>query len=122
MSEELLLFLNQPQVLWSLFAGAIGLVLIDYIFPIDWPAYIGYALFGVFVGATIPLSVAYSFVAMIAVFGLMLLLHKAIFSRYLTNAPKHELARSQRMSTADIDDSISSETSTNSEGANYVAR
>ena len=91
--EEILLFLNQPLVLWSLFAGAVGLVLIDYIFPVDWPAYVGYAFFGIFVGATIPLSVTFSFVAMAAVFGLMLLLHKAVFSRYLTNAPKHELAR-----------------------------
>ena len=125
--EDLLLFLNQPLVLWSLFGGAIGLVLIDYLFPVDWPAYFGYALFGIFVGATVPLSAMMSLVAMVAVFCLMLVLHKLIFSRYLTNAPKHELARSERLSTVGGQeigsvDSASTAPSANTEGAENVVR
>lgn len=91
--EELLLFLNQPVVLWSLFSGAIILVLIDYLFPVDWPAYLGYVLFAIFIGATAPLSIAFSYFSMLAVFSLMLTLHKAIFAKYLTNAPRFERAR-----------------------------
>lgn len=101
--EELLLFLNQTVVLWSLFAGAIILVLIDYLFPVDWPAYLGYVLFAIFIGATVPLSVAFSFLSMLAVFSLMLTLHKAVFSKFLTNAPHLERARLAGFNVAPTD-------------------
>ena len=125
MFEAGLLFLNQPLILGTLFASAIGLVLIDYLFPVDWPAYVGYALFGVFIGATVPLSVAYSGLSMVVVFGLMLLLHKTVFSRYLTNAPKHERARSHRISSsANERNSIPTPNPSlpKREGADYVVR
>lgn len=95
--NELLLFLNQPTVLWLLFGSAVGLVLIDYLFPIDWPAYVGYALFAVFMGATVPFNATVSLLSMVAVLSLMLTLHKAIFSKYLTNLPRHERTREQRL-------------------------
>ncbi len=91
--EEILLLINQPLFLWSLFGGAVALVLIDYIFPVDWPAYFGYALFGIFIGATAPLPPAWSLFAMLAVFSLMLTLHKAVFSKFFTNAPSLERRR-----------------------------
>lgn len=99
--EEFLLFLNQPLVLVILFVGAIVLVLIDYLFPVDWPAYVGYVLFALFIGATAPVSPLLSLLAMVAVVSLMLTLHKAIFSKYLTNAPVHERRRELAAQTAD---------------------
>ncbi len=94
---DLLFTLNQPTVLLALFGGSILLILIDYLFPVDWPAYIGYVLFSIFIGATVPLNLTFSLISMLAVFSLMLTLHKAVFSRYLTNAPKWER---QRMAVA----------------------
>lgn len=85
--EEILLTLNQPTVLWSIFTAAILAVLIDYLFPVDWLAYVGYGLFAIFVGATVPVGAALSVAAMIAVFGIMLILHKLLFAKLLTNAP-----------------------------------
>ncbi len=82
--------LNEPLVLWSLFAGAIVLVLIDWFFPVDWPAFLGYALFAVFVGATVPAIPVLSLAIIVIVFVLMLVLHEFLFSRFLTNAPKFE--------------------------------
>ena len=87
---DLFLFLNQPTVLWSLLIASIVLVLIDYLFPVDWPAYIGYALFSVFINAIVPLSPAESLVSMIVCFVFILVLHEFIFARFLTNAPKYE--------------------------------
>ena len=126
------MFLNQPLILWSLFAGAILLVLVDYLFPVDWPAYVGYSLFGMFVGATVPLPAVYSLITIAAVFGLMLVLHKIVFSRFLTNAPRHEAARFQRKPNAPrdqlrnvdgvVDNHAATQPQSNSEGANYVVR
>lgn len=98
--EEILLWLNQPLVLWSLLGGAVGLVLIDYVFPVDWPAYLGYALFGIFIGATVPLQPSWSLFSMLAVLSLMLTLHKAVFSKFLTNAPSLERRRNVAIDTS----------------------
>jgi len=91
--NEVFLVLNQPVVLWTLFGMSVSLVLIDYLFPVDWPAYLGYVLFGVFIGATVSLDPAFSLLATLAVILLMLTLHRAIFSKYLTNLPRHERKR-----------------------------
>ena len=88
--DEILLTLNQPITLWLLFSGAILAVLIDYLFPVDWLAYVGYVLFAVFVGATIPATPAVSLMVIAAVTVTMLVLHHYIFSKYLTNAPRYE--------------------------------
>ena len=116
--EEFLLVLNQPVVLWSLFGGAIALILIDYLFPVDWPAYIGYVLFALFVGATANIPQAWSLVAMLAVFVLLLILHKAVFSKFLTNAPYCERRRNLALSTDTSGTQIESENSTTESEAN----
>ena len=87
---DLFFFLNEPAVLWSLVIASIVLVLIDYLFPVDWPAYISYALFSVFIGAIVPFSPAESLVSMIVCLVFILVLHELIFARFLTNAPKYE--------------------------------
>jgi hypothetical protein len=85
--EQVFLTLNAPVVLWSIFTAAILAVVIDYLFPVDWVAYFGYALFAVFIGATVPVAPIVSFVTILVVFGVMLVLHKMFFANYLTNAP-----------------------------------
>ncbi|NND97816.1 MAG: hypothetical protein HKN47_10860 [Pirellulaceae bacterium] len=87
---DLLLQLNAPVILWPMFVASIVLVLLDYLLPVDWLAYLGYALFAVFVGATASVIPTTSFLIMAAVFAGMLLLHVLVFSRYLTNAPHIE--------------------------------
>lgn len=88
--EDLLLVLNQPLILRCLFGGAILAVLIDYLFPVDWLAYVGYVLFGIFVGATLATTPVLSALVMVVVVVAMFLLHKFLFSKYLTNAPRIE--------------------------------
>lgn len=90
--EEFFLFLNNPLVLWSLLIGSVVLVLIDYIFPVDWPAYLGYLAFAMFIGATVPLNPLWSFLTIVFSFALLLVLHVFVFSIFLTNAPKYESA------------------------------
>lgn len=90
--EDILLTLNQPLILWSLFAGAILAVLVDYLFPVDWLAYVGYALFSLFVGATVPATPTVSLIVMAVVTGAMLILHYFVFSKFLTNAPRYDQA------------------------------
>ena len=85
--HEFFLTLNQPVVLWTLFTSSVLLVLLDYLLPVDWLAYLGYVCFAVFVGATVSVSPAIS-LAIMAVVGVgMLIAHAAFFSKYLTNAP-----------------------------------
>lgn len=88
--SDLMLTLNQPLVLWSLLGGSIGLILVDYLFPVDWPAFGGYALFAVFIGATIPAPSVVSLSIMAVVLATMLLLHHFVFAKFLTNAPRYE--------------------------------
>ena len=100
---DLLLLLNEPGILWTLFISSILLVLLDYFLPVDWLAYVGYLCFSVFVGATISATPTYSFVAMVAVAAAMLLAHQFLFSRFLTNAPRYE-----RCSAAVVDSASAS--------------
>ena len=127
MIEEWLIFLNQPLVLWTLLAGGIGLVVIDLFSQSDWPAYIGFGLFGIFVGASGPITLAYCCLAIAVVFGLILLLQKAMHSRYLTDRSKYGPARSQRKVAANrkrnrIDEAIFSQLPADPETANYIIR
>ena len=113
--EEFLLFLNQPVVLWSLFGGAIALILIDYLFPVDWPAYVGYVLFALFIGATADVPQGWSAVTIVAVLGLLLALHIAVFSRFLTNAPYCERRRNLALNSSEAVISESEDQKTESE-------
>lgn len=88
--DDLLITLNQSAVLWTLLSGAILTVLIDYFFPVDWLAYVGYAMFALFVGLTIATTPIVSVLAAVGLLAAMLLLHFWVFSSFLTNAPKHE--------------------------------
>ena len=90
MMEELILFFSQPLILWSLFVGAIGFLSLDYFFSVNWSAYVGYALLGVFVGSATPLVVAYSSLSIAVVLGLMFGLHQSGFNRDSANTPRHE--------------------------------
>jgi vacuolar-type H+-ATPase subunit I/STV1 len=94
--EDFLLALNQPIILWSLFTASVVLILIDYFFPVDWPAYIGYVAFSFFIGATISLPPIGSLICIPGVFILLLVLHEMLFSRYLTNAPRFEQPKKDR--------------------------
>ncbi len=87
---ELMMTLNQPGVLGTLFIASVVLLLLDYLLPIDWLAYLGYVSFAVFIGATAPASPFNSVVVMVVVLAVALLLHEFFFAQYLTNAPRHE--------------------------------
>ncbi len=90
--QELLLILNQPPVLAALCGASVLLVLLDYLLPVDWLAYLGYAAFALFVGTTLSVSPSASVIVMVTVAVGMLVLHKAVFARFLTNAPRIESA------------------------------
>lgn len=90
--EDFFLFLNQPIVLWSLITASVLLILVDYLFPVDWPAYLGYIAFALFLGATVPLSPTLSLIFMAGIFVVILVLHEFIFARFLTNSPRYERA------------------------------
>lgn len=96
--QDVLLALNQPFVLWSLFGGAVGLILLDYLLPVDWLAYLGYACFAVFLGATAPVAPAMSFAVMGGAFVVALIGHRFWFSKLLTNAPRIEQPREEESS------------------------
>jgi hypothetical protein len=70
-----------------LFALAVVLVLIDYFFPVDYPAYLGYLCFAGGTFFALPLPAIPSLLLALSVWVILLLLHTFWFSRYLTNAP-----------------------------------
>lgn len=84
---EILQTVNNPTVIAGLFAAATILILIDFYFPVDWPAHIGYAAFGAGVFLVLHLSVVQCAVAGVGAFVLLEIMHYVLFSRYLTNAP-----------------------------------
>lgn len=78
-----------PGNLWPWIWIGIGLllVLIDYLFPVDWPAFIGYFLFalgifGICGFQSIPSRVSLAVVTLIG----LLVLHIIFLSQFLTNA------------------------------------
>ena len=74
-------------VMTVLFIAAVILILIDYFFPVDYPAYLGYACFALGAFFVFPFGVSLSMFASLVVFAVLLTLHMLWFSRYLTNAP-----------------------------------
>ena len=69
-----------------LFIAAVVLILVDYFFPVDFPAYLGYLAFAAGMFWAFPLGPTLSLVASILLFLALLALHRVWFSRYLTNA------------------------------------
>ncbi len=79
-----------------LFLLAVALILIDYFFPVDFPAYLGYLLFALGMFWAFPLGPALSLLASLLIFALLLVLHRFWFSRYLTNAQEDRSRRRSR--------------------------
>lgn len=83
----LLEWLNNPTVIVGLFTAAVVLVAVDFHFPVDWPAHLGYVAFALGLFLVVPLTVTAS--TFVGVLGWLLLeiLHALLFGRFLTNAP-----------------------------------
>lgn len=88
--SELMLLMAEPPVMWGLLLAAILLVLLDYLLPVDWLAFLGYLCFALFMMVTIPASPVASAIIGVAVFVGMIVAHQSCFSRFLTNAPHCE--------------------------------
>jgi membrane protein implicated in regulation of membrane protease activity len=86
---------NLPTVpvMTGLFIAAVALILIDYFFPVDFPAYIGYLCFSAGMFFALPLAFVPSLIAAIVIFLLLLFFHVQLFSQYLTNAQQDSRAR-----------------------------
>lgn len=83
---DFLLTLRNYYIVEILFIAAVLLILIDYFFPVDFAAYIGYFCFAAGIFFVAPFGMAFSLVLGVATFAILLLLHRVLFSRYLTNA------------------------------------
>ena len=66
---------------------SIVLILIDYYFPVDLPAHIGYFCFGAGIFFLVPLAILPSMVMALAVWLSLAILHFVWFRKFLTNAP-----------------------------------
>ncbi len=97
---ELIGVLSQANAFFSFLALGITLILVDYYFPIDWPAYVGYLCFGFAVFFSLVESLVVSALGGGAVFVTMLVLHVLFFSRYLTNAPADKSSEGSQGSKA----------------------
>jgi membrane protein implicated in regulation of membrane protease activity len=71
----------------ALVALAVVLILIDYYFPTDWPAHLGYFCFAAGMFFVVPLGVAASGGAAAGIWAALAALHQVWFRRFLTNAP-----------------------------------
>jgi membrane protein implicated in regulation of membrane protease activity len=89
---------NLPTVpvMIGLFIASVALILIDYFFPVDFPAYIGYLCFAAGMFFALPLTFIPSLIVAIVIFLLLLFFHFALFSQYLTNAQQDARARRER--------------------------
>ena len=85
--NNLVLTLVNWHVMEILFVLAIVLILIDYFFPVDYPAYIGYLCFAAGMFFALPFTVLPSLLAALGIWILLLVLHRVWFTRFLTNAP-----------------------------------
>lgn len=90
---DMLLTLANWRAMEILFIASVALVLIDYFFPVDYPAYIGYFCFAAGMFFALPFGVLISVLVALLIFAVLLILHRVWFSRYLTNAPGAEARR-----------------------------
>lgn len=84
---DLILQLQNWRLMEISFIAAVALILIDYFFPVDFPAYIAYALFAVGMFLALPFGPLLSFLFALGLFLLLLAMHLIWFSHFLTNAP-----------------------------------
>ena len=83
---DVILALRDARIVEVLFIASIFLVLIDYFFPVDYPAYIGYVCFAVAIFFVAPFALPLSLLLGVGVLAILLLLHRQFFTHYLTNA------------------------------------
>lgn len=84
--NELLATLDQWHAMEVCFVTSVALILIDYYFTVDYPAYFAYLLCGTGVFLAAPAEPGLRLAAGAGTLGLLLVLHRFWFSRYLTNA------------------------------------
>ncbi|GIW99359.1 MAG: hypothetical protein KatS3mg111_2692 [Pirellulaceae bacterium] len=84
--QDIFVWLNQPTILWMLLVSAVVAILVDYFLPVDWVAFLGYGLFSLFVGATVPATPTISLGLTGSLLLIMWALHYSVFRHYLTNA------------------------------------
>lgn len=84
---DLLITLSNYPVMEIAFALAVILVLVDYLFPVDYPAFIGYLCFAIGVFFALPWTWGPSLAVALVTWVLLLVLHRLWFTRFLTNAP-----------------------------------
>ena len=83
---DLIHFSTQYHLDWIFAALAILMIWIDYYFFVDWPAFVGYLLFGLAAIIMAPFTLGVSVAVGCGIFVLFLFLHVLVFSKYLTNA------------------------------------
>jgi membrane protein implicated in regulation of membrane protease activity len=84
---EMVGILSRSNAFYAFLILGVVLIMVDYYFPVDWPAYVGYLCFGLAVFFALMESLFISAIGGLAVFVVMLVMHFTVFSRYLTNAP-----------------------------------
>ena len=86
--NDVLLTLVNWHAMEILFVLAVVLILVDYFFPVDYPAYIGYLCFAAGMFFAVPFTVLPSLLIAFGIWILLLILHRLLFTRFLTNAPR----------------------------------
>ncbi len=84
---ETLRYYRFPEILAVL--GAL-LVLIDYFFPTDWPAHLGYVAFAgsiFFIPYMVGQTLIWCLLISLGCWVLLLVMHRLLFRHYLENAP-----------------------------------
>ena len=84
--NELLITLDKWHAMEICFVASIGLILVDYFFKVDYPAYFAYLLCAVGVALAVPFELAGRSAVAAGVLALLLVLHKVWFTQFLTNA------------------------------------
>lgn len=83
---DFLLRLSDFPLMEIFFVAAVALILIDYLFPVDWAAYLGYLCFALGMFWAVPFGPWTSLLVSLLAWLVLLLLHRVWFSRFLTNA------------------------------------
>ncbi len=90
--NEILSTLDSWYAMEILFVASVALILIDYFFTVDYPAYIAYFCCAAGVFLAVPWELPLRVAVFLGIWILLLALHRVWFTRFLTNA--HE-ARSE---------------------------
>lgn len=88
---EWILSFNTPTVIVGLFVSAAVLVIVDYLFPADWPCQIGYLCFATGVFFVVHFSPLLSLVTALAVWIGLIGLHFTLFHHFLSDSSKAKI-------------------------------